>query len=732
MGISAVPGSGKTWTLSYLAADLLRRHVLEDRQEILIVTLVNSAVDNFYNRIGAFIEARGMIPNIGYRVRTLHGLAHDIVRERPDLLGLDPNFSIIDERESDTIRDGIAQNWLIDHPNILDPLLDQDIDSLKRDWVIEEQLPTLVKGVAENFIRIAKDNRYTPELLRNRIKLVPLPSPLAEMGLEMYESYQNALMYRGAVDFDDLIRLAVEALELDPSLLKRLRQQWPYILEDEAQDSSLLQEEILNLLTGDNGNWVRVGDSNQAIYETFTTANPEYFRRFLHQPNVISRELPNSGRSTLTIINLANYLVRWTHLDHPNEAIRNALSPDTLIEPAPPGDPQPNPPDDQSYIHISPDRFTPEEEIQTIVDSVERWLPDHQGSTVAILAPRNIQAFEVVDELRRRNISYNDDLLRSSSATRFSAGSLGNILRYLADPDSPSKLAVAYRVWKRESRNNEIEMEKINQRAELLQSIPHVEDFIWPLNGSDWLEKSGLADQAPDAYQQFEQFRQVVRRWQSSIILPIDQVILVLAQDLLTDPSELAVAHKLAVLLGSYQAAHPEWPLSQLTEELVVIARNERRFLGFSESDFGFEPDIYKGKVILSTMHKAKGLEWDRVYLMSVNNYDFPSGESSDPYIAQKWFVRNALNIQAESLAQLKALIEADENKYVEGQASVNARLDYARERLRLLYVAVTRAKKELIISWNTGRNGEAVAAIPLIELYAYLEKTGRFSHAPA
>src|SRR4030043_2118635 len=80
MGISAVPGSGKTWTLSFLAADLLKRGILQDDQELLIVTLINSAVDNFYHRIGMFIEARGLIPNIGYRGRTLHGLAPDIGR----------------------------------------------------------------------------------------------------------------------------------------------------------------------------------------------------------------------------------------------------------------------------------------------------------------------------------------------------------------------------------------------------------------------------------------------------------------------------------------------------------------------------------------------------------------------------------------------------------------------------------------------------------------------------
>ncbi|MEE8389213.1 MAG: UvrD-helicase domain-containing protein, partial [Anaerolineae bacterium] len=104
MGVSAVPGSGKTYTLSALAAQLVASGVLEDDQEVLIVTLVNSAVDNFRGRIAGFIEQRGLLPHLGYRVRTLHGLAHDIVRERPALVGLADDFQIVDERESDRIR----------------------------------------------------------------------------------------------------------------------------------------------------------------------------------------------------------------------------------------------------------------------------------------------------------------------------------------------------------------------------------------------------------------------------------------------------------------------------------------------------------------------------------------------------------------------------------------------------------------------------------------------------
>src|SRR5512141_3374741 len=79
LGISAVPGSGKTQTLSALAAQIISSRRLASDQEVLVVTLVNSAVDNFTSRIADFTQDPGPIPHLGYRVRTLHGLANDIV-----------------------------------------------------------------------------------------------------------------------------------------------------------------------------------------------------------------------------------------------------------------------------------------------------------------------------------------------------------------------------------------------------------------------------------------------------------------------------------------------------------------------------------------------------------------------------------------------------------------------------------------------------------------------------
>ncbi len=721
MGVSAVPGSGKTHTLSYLAAQLVASGVLEDDQEVLVVTLVNSAVDNFSDRVAGFVRQRGLLPHLGYRVRTLHGLAHDIVRERPALVGLSDDFRIVDERVANGMRQEAAEAWLRGHPYAIDDFLALDLDEGKRNWVRRDQWPRLVNDIALSFIRRAKDLQLAPADLRDALDRFPEPLPLVEMGWAIYADYQRALVYRGAVDFDDLIRLAVQALELDEEYLQRLRHRWPFILEDEAQDSSRLQEKILRLLSGPGGNWVRVGDPNQAIYETFTTASPKFLRDFLAEAGVEKRELPNSGRSTQSIISLANHLIDWTQHHHPVAAVREALLP-PFIEPAPPGDPQPNPPDDPDKVHLVARKFTPGEELQAVADSLARWLPEHPDETVAVLVPRNDRGFAVTNALKKRGLEY-VELLRSTRATRETAGALGNVVNYLADPTSPARLARVYRVWRRRDREDGGAAAGLNSVAKALSKCRRVEDFLWPQVDRDWLAGLELAAEDEDVGQQLAEFRELVRRWQRATLLPIDQLILTLAQDLFDEPTDLAVAHKLAVLLRRASEMHPDWQLPELTRELAIVARNERRFLGLSDDDTRFDPERHKGKVVVATIHKAKGLEWDRVYLMSVNNYDFPSALPHDEFISERWFVRDRLNLEAEALAQLEALLPEDAvASYREGEATQRARLEYAAERLRLLYVGITRAKKELIITWNTGRRGDQQPAVPLIALQTFWE----------
>ena len=728
MGVSAVPGSGKTHTLSALAAQLVAAGALADDQEVLIVTLVNSAVDNFARRVDEFVVARGLLPHVGYRVRTLHGLAHDIVRERPGLLGLSNEFQIADERTSGEILTEAAEAWAAANPDFADAFLSYELDDRKRDWVRRDKWPGVVVSVAQEFIGLAKDMQATPEIIRAQLDQRPEPLPLLEMGWAIYADYERALNYRSALDYDDLIRLALRALELDGDYLKRLRYRWPYILEDEAQDSSRLQERILRLLAGPSseGNWVRVGDPNQAIFETFTTASPQFLRDFLIEPGVTAKELPNSGRSMQSIIDLANYLVEWTRTAHPVRAVREALVAPPYIEPTPPGDPQPNPPDDPAAVKLVATKFTPADELEAVVKSLVRWLPEHPDSTVAVLTPRNDRGFAVVKALKDAGIEA-VELLKSSQSTREAAGALGNILAFLADPVSPKKLATAYAVWRRADREDADAAARLEHVAKALRRCAAVEDFLWPRLDAGPLSAVDLAGADDALVEQVLAFRVLACRWQEAVILPVDQLVLTIAADLFERPADLAVAHKLAVALAQAAAGHPHWRLPELTQELAAIARNERKFLGFADSDSGFDPDAHRGKVVVATMHKAKGLEWDRVHLMSVNAYDFPSASPGDSYISERWFIRDGLNLNAEALAQLRVLFAEDlMAPYLPpGQATDQARIDYAAERLRLFYVGITRARRELIVTWNTGRQParDVQPAAALIALRTWWEE---------
>lgn len=751
LGIAAVPGAGKTHILSALAAQIIHGGSLGGDQEVLIVTLVNSAVDNFEARIKRFFE-NPIQALYKYRVRTLHGLAHDIVREKPARVGLDERFSIIDEREAGFVRRESVNAWLASHS--LDDYLDPSLDAQKRDWVRRDQLPDMVDQLALAFIRSSKDRLLTPEILRNRLDASAAPLPLAELGYSIYSDYQRALAYRGAVDFDDLIRLALTLLETDEEYLERLRFRYPYILEDEAQDSSLSQQRILSLLAGEGGNWVRVGDPNQAIFETFTTADPELLRQFIRDNQ--HADMPESGRSQPSIIALANHMIDWVMTSHPDPAAQGALSTPYIV-PVPPDDPQQNPPDQPEAIKFISKRYTPEEELDAVVKSIKGLMdsvwdfPDEEKPTVAVLVPRNHRGIEVVEALKRRGID-TIELISSTSSTRAAAGALNYLLSFLADPQSASKLAKAYQVFRRDWREkpenkngrkaekseeangdaqseNEISAEApytINQLLTrvnlLLRKMENVEDFVAPHQADRWL--AAVSEAEPEqVIQELITFRVAVRRWLAAVMLPIDQLVLTLAQDVFTSAPDLALAHKLAIVLRQAADEHPDWRLPELTSELAVIAKNERRFIGFSTDDSGFDPERYRGKVVVTTMHKAKGLEWDRVYLMSVNNYDFPSNMPNDRFISEKWFIRGGLNLEAEALAQLSALESTSEYQwYEEGAATIASRINYVKERLRLFYVGITRAKRELIVTWNSGRQGEATPSLPLADLMGWWE----------
>jgi DNA helicase-2/ATP-dependent DNA helicase PcrA len=340
-----------------------------------------------------------------------------------------------------------------------------------------------------------------------------------------------------------------------------------------------------------------------------------------------------------------------------------------------------------------------------------------------------------------------EELLRSTAQTRQAAGVLEAILRFLADPLRSDQMARTFVVWDenantayhepeqgQEGNAEEAEEQDAqatqdaqrqaeelrNHLARLLRRCRETESFLYPQPGADWL---AALDVDETLMSSLIAFREATHRWLAASVLPVDQLILTLSQELFNEPADLALAYKVALVLKAHTVQHPNKRLPELVEELALIANNQRRFLGFDEADLGYDPK--KGVITVSTMHKAKGLEWDRVYLVGLNNYNFPSAQSHDYYRGESWFIQDGLNLEAEAIARLEALHANKLSDYIGGEATEKARIDYTAERLRLFYVGITRAKKELIITWNSGHASftPKVEAAPFIALQTFWEQ---------
>jgi DNA helicase-2/ATP-dependent DNA helicase PcrA len=713
MLITAAPGSGKTFILAHLAAHLVGRISAKDilkGREVLVVTFTNTAVGALKSRIATALEReQGLLPNVGYRVRTLHGLALDIVTEHTADLSLPLDFRVFDEiLAHQAIRDILQTKSGQYFHRFEGYLSDAAKRNTKPQELTRQGFPEEVFQIAHQFIRHCKDRLISPESAASS------PNPLVKFGASVYADYQAVLRSQGALDFDDLIIHALTLLKENDKVLKRLQHQWPYVLEDEAQDSSHLQEQILRLLSADK-NWVRVGDPNQAINTTFTTANANFMQAFAAHDGVTTIPMRHSGRSSRPISDLANTLVKWTNKIHPVRELRRAFD-GQLIEPTYPGDAQTNPLSNDTLVHVHYQpgkKVSADEELAMVCQSLKRWLPEHAGQTVAVLVPDNSRGYQMLDTLRAAGIPC-DEVLRSTSETRHTLRLLEVILSYLANPVDTNSLVRVYReVWHGSERLMHLRPSQEVDSSSQLASCREVETYVYPLQ-EDWLD---TITNTPAIYEDLNQFRLHVRRWIEATLLPVDQLLLTIAHSIFIEPSDIALAYAVSRTLRSLQDLHPEWELPDFVRQINLISQNQRAFFAQPIPDYNAQPGI----VTVTTFHSAKGLEWDRVYLTGINNHAFPSAQPRDPYVSQRWYWRDNLNLQAEIIHQLEL---TDPTLYTEGEATEQARINYAAERLRLLYVGITRARQDLILLWNCGKSGQASPALPLQALREYLDGT--------
>jgi DNA helicase-2/ATP-dependent DNA helicase PcrA len=716
MGVSAVPGSGKTFILSVLAAKLIAEQMVDLDSAVLMVTYQRSAVDNLKQQVGQRLRDHGL-PNAGYEVRTLHSLGYEIVRMQPALAGVAQEFEVADERRAQSMLETAARVWTEEHPAHW-----QTFVAGLGDASAQRRSRELAQAVARGVIRLAKNLGYRP--VDVRASLVRLPEEetdqflMLDMAAGIYQLYELQLQTTGLLDFDDLVSRAATVLAEYPDVADRLRERWPYILEDEAQDSTPLQEEMLSSITGPGGNWVRVGDPNQAIMGTFTASDPHFFRRFLARDDIIRRELPNSGRSSQRIIDLANHLVRWASEEHPVPEVRERAFLPQAMEPVPAGDPQPNP--DNATSHIVTHGYRDlESELDDVVRRAANYAREHPDDTVAILVPTNYIGYQVSDRLRDAHAPY-VELLRASSSSRGVARTIAALIQYLGEPLSRRNLVAVY-----EALLDYAGLRPHGPRhariTALLNSVHRPEQLVYPTAGQSILDSlppipGGLS---PREQLTLERMQKVLVEGFRAVTLPVDELIMTLAQQRFEKPGELAIAHRIAVHMRRLHDANPAWRLPRLSEELYAVAQGELRLPGLDEHELGFEP--LAGEITLTTLHKAKGLEWDLVYIVSVTPFDFP-GVPDDVVMG---YLEGLGNPVEEASAQLQAIM-GDRTDETGLGASASAKLELIAERLRLLYVGITRPRRYLFLSWNrTGAGLRQGQAIALEELEAFLRDRG-------
>ncbi|UCC53759.1 MAG: UvrD-helicase domain-containing protein, partial [Anaerolineaceae bacterium] len=213
MAVSAVPGSGKTFTLALLAAQLVAAGYNTDNQtldpdndqHVMIVTYLNASVDTFKARIRKRLEEMDLPPDLGYEVRTLHSLALEIVRLSESGLGAanhDP--AVLDQTQSSHFLAAALDGWIEANPHLWHAFLSNDSPRERALW------RKISEDTAHSFIRSAKNNRYQPyEILtqlaeqaaqENGYEQPDLSfsnSPLLHMMTGIYGRYQSILTHQG-------------------------------------------------------------------------------------------------------------------------------------------------------------------------------------------------------------------------------------------------------------------------------------------------------------------------------------------------------------------------------------------------------------------------------------------------------------------------------------------------------------------------------------------------------
>jgi DNA helicase II / ATP-dependent DNA helicase PcrA len=693
MAVSAVPGAGKSHSLSVAAAIAIAKNQLHSRKQLVIVTYTRSAAANIKNKIRDRLKELKLPPG-GFVVYTLHGLALQIANSQKELSGLNlDNVTITVPTVGHRIIRSAVDRWIVKNSLHYQMLIEgiqfdgEETENLRRQSVLRTEILPNLTHIA---VREAKSSGLLPEDLWEWSQTATDNYQVLAIAAGLYQQYQELMKSRDFIDYDDLILAALRVLNHEPMRVLWQNQVFA-VFEDEAQDSSPLQEKLISILASSGisahlpPNLVRVGDPNQAINSTFTPANPIYFNWFCdecqQQGNLAT--MNQAGRSSKIIIDAANFVLHWVNQQTLNKSAELPFrSQDICLVTS--NDPQPeaNPEAEGSGLEIKiPDDIY--HTVELIAQRAIALLQANSQRSIAILVRENRQGRFIAERLAHLPREHNIKLYEVGESERYSQipQEILTLLQFLDRPHSPDRLKSA--------------LEALTQRglipAQDLNALStYPEQFLYP---------SPLQEKPKESVSQARRYCCNLLR--ARLELPHYQLIPFLGMTLKYTGGELATVQKLSEKIN-LQIAHYS-SLQSTIEALEEIVVSEK-FAGVEE-DTG---DRYtrNNQITIITMHKAKGLDWDYVFVPFLHEDVLP-GELWIPVAARfigNFTLSEVARAQIRTLMSRKLLLE--NNQKIAHQTIPNSveawseakKLKEAEE-FRLLYVAMTRAKRLLWLS---------------------------------
>lgn len=602
MAISAVPGAGKTTILLALILKLLDKGV--NPENIFVMTYMESAARNFRDRIKNIRQNSSQIPNIS----TIHGLALRILKENGNFerLGLSSDFEICDDTQRTRIIREISTKL---------KLKKTETDEFDR-------------GIS--VFKIG-DGQFTNSMDKKLEKFQIF-----------FEEYQRILKESNLIDYDDMLTSSVKLLEENADIRAYYQEICHYIIEDEAQDSSSIQQKLINLLSGKHKNLIRCGDINQAITTTFSNADVEGFRKFIKGSNAVSMDC--SQRCTKDVWTLANNLVIWaqTHPETKNAFYEIFMHP---VEGK-------NPLSEKALHSVIFEK--PLQERNYILKEIKAALSKDPECTIGILLRNNYQVAQWLNFINNSGLK---TITRSESLEQKSIfKTIFAIMQMIIHPFDNNVIADNYEIL--------AEMGFYKQRMGL--EIRSFEKPFIQMNCDD-IENTYLA-----------QFYWDLTYWLSFPHLTVDELAIKIGLHYFSSEIEKSNVYLISTLIKRLSMSYKEFPT--LVERLGELAKKPSLsgFKFFSEEEESSKEYI-AGKVQVMTMHKSKGDEFDYVFI---------------PEMSEKNLTIDFEQIKLKNsdfMENLKRL-----NPDYKPKTEFDMKQELVSENLRLLYVAITRAKKYL------------------------------------